>query len=72
MVEKNQFANEMDHFSECIRDNKQPYTPGEEGLQDNVVIEAIYKSAVEGKVIQLPKHTGLDKFRGEKPKEENS
>jgi predicted dehydrogenase len=72
MVEKNQFAIEMDHFSECIRENKQPYTPGEEGMQDNKIMEAIYKSAAEGKVIELEKHTGLDKFRGEKPKEENS
>ena len=72
MFEKNQFALEMDHLSACIRNNKHPYTPGEEGLQDNKIMEAIYRSAQEGKIIKLEKHSGVDKFRGEEPKNENS
>lgn len=28
------FAAEMDHMSECVIENKQPMTPGEEGLRD--------------------------------------
>ena len=51
--EKNQFALEMDHFAECIRTDRQPRTPGEEGLQDQRLIEAIYKSAATGRTIKV-------------------
>lgn len=52
--EKNQFALEMDAFSECILENKTPRTPGEEGLRDVRLIEAIYESArANGKTITL-------------------
>ncbi len=47
------FALEMDHFSECIQQNKTPLTPGEEGLADMRVIEAIYQAAKTGKTVQL-------------------
>jgi predicted dehydrogenase len=40
-----QFTAEADHFAACIRDNKTPDTPGEEGLADMLAIEAIYKAA---------------------------
>ena len=40
-----QFAAEVEHFSNCIRNNTQPNTPGEEGLADLLAIEAIYKAA---------------------------
>jgi predicted dehydrogenase len=49
----NQFAAEMDHFAECILQNKQPLTPGEEGLADLRVIDAIYESANTGKTVKL-------------------
>jgi predicted dehydrogenase len=49
----NQFASEMDHFARCVLDNKQPVTPGEEGLKDMKVIEALYKSAGSGKVTEV-------------------
>ncbi|HEX4421740.1 MAG TPA: Gfo/Idh/MocA family oxidoreductase, partial [Kofleriaceae bacterium] len=42
---KQQFALELDHFAACVRGKKQPYTPGEEGLQDVRIIEAIFQSA---------------------------
>jgi predicted dehydrogenase len=70
MMEKNQFALEMDHFSQCITENTLPYTPGEEGLQDMKIIEAIYRSAREGKLITLDKIDKNDAFRGNPPKEE--
>ncbi|MGC4044001.1 MAG: Gfo/Idh/MocA family oxidoreductase [Armatimonas sp.] len=47
------FTLEMDHFSECIRENKSPLTPGEEGLADLRVIEAIYQAAKTGRTISL-------------------
>ncbi len=64
---KNHFALEMDHFSQCIREDKKPYTPGEEGLQDMKIIEAIYASAIQGKPIPLKKYPGKDLFRGTDP-----
>jgi predicted dehydrogenase len=47
------FALQMDHFSRCVRENRTPLTPGEEGLADLRVIEAIYKAAKTGKTISL-------------------
>lgn len=54
LAEVNQFATEMDHFSDCVINNKKPYTPGEEGLQDHIIMEAIYQSAREGKPVKIP------------------
>jgi predicted dehydrogenase len=45
----NHFAAEMDHLSACVRDNKQPNTPGEEGLKDMKVLEAIWRAVASGK-----------------------
>ena len=65
---KNQFALEMDHFAQCVRQNKTPYTPGEEGLQDQRLMEAIYESARNGsKPVKLPAVAKLDAFRGTPP-----
>lgn len=52
--EQNQFALEMDHLSECVMENKQPKTPGEEGLQDVKLMTAIYKAAQTGQRLKLP------------------
>jgi predicted dehydrogenase len=65
--ETNQFANELDHMADCVANDRQPYTPGEEGLQDQRIIEAIFESAQSGKVIKLPKVDKLDAFRGHEP-----
>jgi len=67
--EKNQFALEMDHMSQCVMNNQQPFTPGEEGLQDQRIIEALYRSVQEGKMVALEKHSGPDIFRGTQPTE---
>ena len=48
LQEGNQFANVLDHMSECVLENKTPKTPGEEGLRDLVLIEAIYRAAKTG------------------------
>jgi predicted dehydrogenase len=66
---KNQFAAEMDHFSTCVLEDKPPHTPGEEGLQDQRIMEAIYQSAREGRPVKLPPIEGTDVFRGPEPKE---
>ena len=48
-----QFATEADYFSDCVLQNKEPKTNGEEGLRDERIITAIYKSCAEGKPIKL-------------------
>lgn len=40
-----EFTRQMDHFAECILQNRTPKTPGEEGLRDMRYIKAIYKTA---------------------------
>ena len=55
MKNQNQFAEEIDHFADCIMNDKQPFTPGEEGLQDQRIMEAIYEAAKNGKTIKLSK-----------------
>jgi predicted dehydrogenase len=42
---KNHFASEMDHMADCVLGNQMPRTPGEEGLRDMVLMEAIYRAA---------------------------
>jgi predicted dehydrogenase len=64
---RNQFSLEIDHMARCVRDNEQPHTPGEEGLQDQVLMEAIYRAARTGERVHLPPVTGLDAFRGSQP-----
>lgn len=49
----NQFAAQIDHFSECIRTGAKVKTPGEEGLRDIRIIQAIYASAASGKPVRL-------------------
>lgn len=68
--QKNQFALEIDHMAECVRSGRQPRTPGEEGLQDHLVMEAIYQSAREGQPVRLERRSGLDVTRGPEPSEE--
>lgn len=48
-----QFATEMDAFAVSIVENRRSNVSGEEGLRDLRIIEAIYRSAREGKTISL-------------------
>lgn len=50
---KNQFAAELDHFAECVSTGATPRTPGEEGLRDQVLMEAIYRSAATGAPVKV-------------------
>src|SRR5215468_1568576 len=47
------FAAEMDHMSGCVMENKEPLTPGEEGLRDLKIMMAIYEAAGTGRTVQL-------------------
>lgn len=40
-----QFTLEADHFADCVHNNTEPKTGGEEGLKDMLAMEAIYKAA---------------------------
>jgi predicted dehydrogenase len=52
---QDQFAREIDHMSVCVKSGITPHTPGEEGLQDQRIIEAIYESARTGRVVKIAK-----------------
>ena len=53
MPQRDHFAAEMDHFSDCVLNDRKPRTPGEEGLADMRVIAAIEESARTGKTVKL-------------------
>jgi predicted dehydrogenase len=48
-----QFAAEMDHFSQCVMNDETPKTPGEEGLQDIRIIEKINASIASGRAVKI-------------------
>jgi len=50
---RDHFALEMDHLSACVVDNREPLTPGEEGLRDLKIMTAIYEAAQSGKTVRL-------------------
>jgi len=53
LPERDHFALEMDHMSECVMTDKQPLTPGGEGLRDMTLIMAIYEAARAGKTVKV-------------------
>jgi predicted dehydrogenase len=64
---KNQFALELDHMATCVTQNIVPHTPGEEGLQDHRIMEAIYQSAQTGQPVKLSAPSALT--RGPDPEQ---
>jgi glucose-fructose oxidoreductase len=50
---KTQFAGQLDHLASCVRTGAEPIVSGEEGLRDMRIVEAIYRSAREGRTIRL-------------------
>jgi hypothetical protein len=40
-------------MSDCVQANRQPLTPGEEGLRDLTIIQAIYEAARSQKTVML-------------------
>jgi predicted dehydrogenase len=47
------FAAEMEHMSDCVMQNREPLTPGEEGLRDLTIMHALYEAANTGKTVKL-------------------
>jgi glucose-fructose oxidoreductase len=50
-----QVAAELSYFSTCILQDRQPEPSGIEGLQDVRLVEAIYRSARDGRPVTLPR-----------------
>src|SRR5271167_4480352 len=48
-----EFALELDYFSECIRKHRRPEPDGEQGLRDIVIIDAIYQAAKKGGTVKI-------------------
>jgi predicted dehydrogenase len=48
-----QFAAEMDDFATCVRQGTPTLVPGEEGLRDVRIIQALYRSAATGQNVAL-------------------
>jgi len=65
--DKNQFAAELDHFAQCIQQDKEVHTPGEEGLQDQRIMEAIYESARTRRPVKL---AAPGRTRGPEPQQD--
>jgi predicted dehydrogenase len=54
---RDQFAPELIYFSDCILQNKEPEPSGREGLIDVRIIEALYRSANEGRPVKIKTDT---------------
>jgi predicted dehydrogenase len=50
---RDQFAAEIEYFSNCVLRNRKPEPSGEEGMADVRIVEAIYKSAQSRRAIKL-------------------
>lgn len=49
----NQFSGQLDHLSQCVLTGAEPIVPGEEGLRDMRIIEALYQAARERRPVAL-------------------
>jgi predicted dehydrogenase len=47
------FAQEIDHFADAILHDRAPQTPGEEGVRDHLLMEAIYRAAGLGHPVDV-------------------
>jgi glucose-fructose oxidoreductase len=55
-----QFAAELAYFSDCILNDRHPEPSGIDGLQDIRIVEAIYRSARDGRPVTLPRLARAD------------
>lgn len=61
---RDQFAAEIEYFSDCILNDEEPEPSGLEGLADVCVVEAIYESARTNKFVELPELPELPEKKG--------
>lgn len=50
---RDQFAPELVHFSKCVSEGRDPAPSGREGLADVLIIEALKRSLVEGRPVEV-------------------
>lgn len=55
------FPQEMQHFVDCVKNDKEPLVKGEDGRAVLEVIFAAYESAGTGRKVMLPFHSDVDK-----------
>lgn len=67
-----QFGGEIDYFSECVLEGRQPEPSGYEGMADIRIVEALLKSMRIGGPVQLPPYDKKGNWPGEQQKEEKS
>jgi len=46
-------AKQMDDFAEAIKNNRPTPVPGEIGIQDVIILQAIYKAMATGQRVEL-------------------
>ena len=62
-----QLADELQYFSHCILTDRFPEPSGLEGVQDVRIVEAIYRSARDGRPVTLPRVARADAPSGSPP-----
>jgi predicted dehydrogenase len=50
---RDQFAPELEYFSDCILNNRRPEPSGTEGIADVRIIEALYRSAKSRRLVKI-------------------
>jgi glucose-fructose oxidoreductase len=55
-----EFVAELAQFSQCVREDREPELSGFEGLLDVRIVEAIYRSARDGRPVTRPRVTRSD------------
>jgi glucose-fructose oxidoreductase len=58
---RDQFAPELLYFSDCILKDRKPEPSGEEGMQDVRIVQALYRSAKNARVVRIPPFEDLKK-----------
>ncbi|WP_116127684.1 Gfo/Idh/MocA family protein [Lewinella sp. IMCC34183] len=51
--ESNQFVPMLEEMAACVREDREPKTPGAEGLRDVKIMEAIYRAAESGEEVSI-------------------
>ena len=59
-----QFAAVIGHFSDCVLQDVPPEPSGYDGLQDVRIVEAIYRSARDGRPVTLPRMSRVESGPG--------
>jgi predicted dehydrogenase len=59
-----EFALELDAFSACIREARDPEPDGEQGLRDIVILDALYRAAKQGRRVAIRYPAAAERSKG--------